>query len=261
MREWFYKLLPYGLGSVVAYVALSASSFISTSDFLNPLLLVAILLGGTLVATIIALSNGLPRDVSIQPVPGEAPPRDAKEWIESFESLGFVPEGDPLRIDLRPSATLWPFVHRELQCSGAVFSTGTLPPRSSFEIITGVEGDRGALTSGPNPDVFVLPCARGYFRQVLRGAPPAHLLAHHLKATSYLAECNLALTKSAPGTPAERVRQSVARQRRAVMASPVRSAAIVLWRVITKRNPYELPIAKQRSTPSSIAYLKGLTSV
>lgn len=255
MRQLFFKLLPFVSGGLLGWLV-----FFPPDDFLaigswRPLLLGLVLVVGTVVMTALQFPLTLPRDPVVEPAASREPPAEVASLIACFTLMGFDQVDSPLRVELRPTAFLWPFFNHQLGCVASVYCTTTIPAKVGFDLVSVVEGDRGWLTSCANAHGFVLPAAPGSFRQVLPGAAPDVLLHFHMAAHNFLASRGVRFANPPPGTPAERLRRGLVRQREAVMAKPLRAAAVALWRTITKRTPFGAPIAQQRSTESTLAYV------
>lgn len=252
MRDLFFKILPYVTGACLGLLLVFPPDSFAALGLWRPLILGALLILGLLASTGVNLATNLPREPKVEPVIGEAPPRDVEAFLESYRALGFELLEPALRIDLRPSAMLWLLAHPGYGIWGSVFRTGTLPPRVGFDMVSQIEGDRGRLTSVANPDAAVLPPPPGHFKQVARGATPALLLAHHRQAHEYLARCGVCFEAPRPGGLAERVRRALVEQRLAVTRNLLKAVALTLWRAATKRTPYGEPIERQKGTEATL---------
>ncbi len=256
MRELFFKLLPYLTGAALGFLVFSPpAGFLAIGPW-RPVVLGAILVVGLLATTGLQLAINLPENAVIDVLPLEAPPPDVARLVDSYRSLGFELLDPPMRVHLRPSAMVWVLVHKELGCWGCVFSTNTVPRKVGYDVTSVLEGDRAYLTSAADPAAAVLPAAPGSFKQVLKGASPAALVAFHRQAQRYLAEKGARFGVAAAGGAVERLRRSMARQRRAVMANPLKAAALVLWCASTKTTPYNKPVASQKATETSLRQLR-----
>jgi hypothetical protein len=256
MRDLFFKLLPYITGAALGFLVFFPPDSFAALGAWRPLVLGALLVFGLLATTGVSLATSLPREPRIEPLTGEPTPHEVAVLLESYRALGFELLEPPLRIGLRPSATLWMLAHRGYGCWGSVFRTGTLPARVGFEMVSQIEGDRGRLSSVADPDAAILPPGPGHFKQVLRGASPAQLLAYHMKAHAYLAHRGVRFEAPHPGGLAERVRRSMESQRRAVMRNPLKAAALALWRATTKSTPYGTAIEWQKGTEATLRQLR-----
>jgi hypothetical protein len=256
MRDFFFKLLPYLTGAVLGFlVFFPPAGFLAIGPW-RPVVLGVLMIVGLLAATGLQLAINLPENVAIDVLPPEAPPPDIARLLESYRSLGFELLDPPVRIHLRPSCFVWVLTNRELGCWGTVFSTGTVPRRVGYDVISLTEGERASLTSLSDPAAGVLPLAPGHFKQVLKGASPAELVAFHREALRFLIARGVRFEPAKAGGVAERIRRSFVLQRRVVAANPVKAAALVLWRATTRTSPYSAPVASQRITETSLRQLQ-----
>lgn len=255
MREFLFKLLPYGTGALIGYLL-----FFFTPPWLDVLgpgrwLVVGALLVVLLLAAVgMQLAVGLPENVGIGPH-DEAPGDDEQLLVRRFEDLGFERVGLPLKIELRPAARMQVLADRDSGCWASVFATTTLPRKIGCDVFSVIEGERGSLTTLADPNGAVLPIAPGSFRQVFRGASPDELVRRHLEAVVYLNGRGVRFeTPTVDDLPAK-IRRSIAVQRRTVMANPVRASIVGLWRFVSKRSPFLLPLAEQKETAAALRFL------
>jgi len=260
MRQLFFKLLPFAFGAIVAllYWLPLPPSLVAW----RPLVGLLLMAFGLLVTVAIQMAIGLPENPKVEPAADESLPLEALFLITQLQELGFVPVHPPLRVYLRPAALLWPFINSDLQLTAAVYSTGTIPVRTTFEIVSVIEQDRGTLTSLADPNAAVLPTSPGHFKQVLRGASPRQLLEYHLEAQRYLSSRGIVFAKQPVGTPTERLLRASQRLKARVRARPLRSVVVTLWRVLSKRSPFALPVSRQHTTEINLAHLRtGIQTV
>jgi hypothetical protein len=256
MRDLFFKLLPYLTGAALGLlVFFPPAGFLAIGPW-RPAVLGVILIVGLLATTGLQLAINLPENVAVDVLPPEAPPPDIVGLLASYQALGFELLDPPVRIHLRPSCCVWVLTNRELGCWGTVFSTGTVPRRVGYDVISAVEGDRAYLTSLADPAAGVLPLAPGHFKQVLKGASPAQLIAFHGEALRFLTARGVRFEPAKAGGVAERLHRSIARQRRVIAGNPVKAAALVLWRAATKTSPFSGPVANQKITEASVRQLR-----
>ena len=245
MRDLFFKILPYAMGCAIGLLMFFPPAFFETFGIWRPLIL------GVLVAVAILASSGailamsLPQNPVIERV-AEVPPAQAAALIASLHELGFESVDQPLRVDLRPPAIVWMLVHREFGCWSTVYRTSTVPQKVSYDIVTIFAGGSGVLTSVPDPGAAVFPLNKGSYKQGLNGAAPRELLMFHLAAQDYLAKRGARFETPVLSGIDAKIRKALMEQRRAVMANPVKAAALLWWRVATKSSPHMKPLAEQR---------------
>lgn len=252
MRQMFFKLLPYAMGAAIGILVVFPPTVLRS---FGPLSFIAVLLflGLALVAVVtIQLFVALPADAMAKPAPGEAAPPEVQALIASFQVLGFEAGDTPFRVHLRPTAILWPMIHREAGCTASVFTTGTLPRRTSCEIVTGIEGDRGVLSSSPHSSGAALPLPPGWFKQIVEGASPEILFQHHRRGCWYLESQGVRLATPRLDNVCDQIRRSVVLQRKAALENPIRTACVALWRVVTRSSPYTLPLERQKGIDAAV---------
>lgn len=255
MRQLFFKLLPYLLGALLGLVFFLPDQLIG--GVWRYVLITTLLLVGVVAITLVQLATTLPETMAVKPAQEEVPPPAAIPLLKDFQALGFDRDGPVLCIRTRPATTVWPFVNKLRGCTGSVSSTKSLPEKVICELTSEIEGGRGELTSVADPHACALPLPPGHFRQLLRGAALRELLEYHLEAQVYLQQRGVRFARPPYGDSAERIRQSALQQRQAVFTRPVRSALVALWRTVTKRTPFEVPVAAQVSTESTLRALQS----
>jgi hypothetical protein len=166
--------------------------------------------------------------------------------VDAYRALGFVPAGPPREAGVMPPALLVPLVHEAERCYGTVFRTSTVPAKTSFDVVSILDGDRGGLTSNPDPAGATLPAARGELRQVLPRARVAEVFSRHREALAFLRSRGLAVRTVSAATFDADFRAAFARQRRAFRAAPLRWALVALWRSATRTTPHVGPLAAQK---------------
>jgi hypothetical protein len=261
MRQAFFKVLPYAMGGVIGIVIgiLIVSPSAAMRAF-GPFsgILVWLFLGLALLAVVmIQLFVALPAKATAEPAPGETVPAEVQTLLDRFEALGFELGEIPFRVHLRPTAILWPMIHRSIGCTGSVFTTGTLPRRTSFEIVTRIEDDRGALSTSPHFSGATLPLPRGHFKQIVQGASPEVLFQNHRRGAWYLETQGVRFEAPRLDDAREQIERSIARVREAALANPIRSACVALWRVVTRSSPYTLPLERQKGVAAAVRQLAG----
>jgi len=192
------------------------------------------------------IGRNLPAQIGLRPrLEGSVPP-EVRALVDAYRALGFVPAGPPREAGVMPPALLVPLVHDAERCYGTVFRTTTVPAKTSFDVVSILEGDRGGLTTGPDPAGATLPAAPGELRQVFPGARVEELFARHREALAFLRSRGLAARAVSAATFEADFRGAFARQRRAFRAAPLRWAVIAIWRSATRRTPHVGPLAAQK---------------
>lgn len=252
MRELFFKLLPYAMGVVLGcLLAFSPPQFQALGPW-RFAVLGALLLVGLLAAVGLQLAATFPRHPSIEPAPDEPQPAEVDALVRSFRSLGFELYEPALRIDLRPTATLWLLRSSDRRCWASVFATGTLPRRVSYDVVSVIDESRGLLGSAVHVNAAILPLPPGYFKQVFPGEEPAQLLERHARSVRHLEERGIRFAAPSPDAIEADLRRDLLAQRRAVLANPLGSAWLALWRVATRTTPYLGSVERQRGVEETV---------
>jgi hypothetical protein len=192
------------------------------------------------------IGRNLPAEIGLRPLPDGAVPPEVRALVDAYRALGFVPAGPPREAGVMPPALLVPLVHDAERCYGTVFRTGTVPAKTSFDVVSILDGERGGLTTGPDPAGATLPAAPGELRQVFPGARIADLFARHREALAFMRSRGLAVRAVSAATFEADFRAAFARQRRAFRAAPLRWALVAIWRSVTRRTPHAGPLAGQK---------------
>jgi hypothetical protein len=255
MKERVFRYLPIVSGLLLGWLLASPPAFL---DGLGPLRygLAAALVGLLLVAlTGVQILANLPADIRMAPL-ADAPDVSVSDLVTRLGALGFVAAGPPLRVEIAPPATLVPLVNEAEQCYATVFRTGTVPAKTAYDFVSILQGDRGGLTSGPEPGGTALPAAPGSLRQAFPGATPEQVFAHHREAAGYLRGRGLSLRRVSAASFAADFRESFRRQRAAFLRSPLTGAITTLWRASTGRSPHVGPIRQQKVAEAAIRALQ-----
>jgi hypothetical protein len=174
---------------------------------------------------------------------------------DRFLALGFRPAGPPRRVNVAPSAILLGFVHESEPVYGTAFRTEHVRPRTSFDFVSILHGERGGLTTNAEPDGAVLPAGPGGLRQVLPGGSQAELFRKHMEGLTYLYERGIQCRPVSADTLEQDFAEAMSRQRRMFLSSPLRSTLITLWRAATKRVPFLGALRDQKVAQQQIAEL------
>jgi hypothetical protein len=254
MKDNALKVLPILVGVALGFLLVSAPEWfrgLGPARFLVAATLVFIFLVSFVALTI---SANLPADIRLTPTP-ETDLGQLRPIVESYQALGFSPAGPALFAGVSPPALMVPLVHPSGKMYATVFRTGTVPAKTSFDVVSLLDGGRGGLTTSPTPAGATLPAASGNFRQVFNGVAPSALVEHHRAALAYLEGRGLPFKPvSAPSFTAD-FKAAVAAQRAYFLAHPIRCAVIAIWRSATKLTPHTGPIEKQPLAQRQIAAL------
>jgi hypothetical protein len=157
-----------------------------------------------------------------------------------------------MTVGLSPPALMVAFVHEAERSYATAFRTTTLPPKTAFDCVSILDGDRGGLTTGAEPAGAVIPAARGSLRQVFPGASAEQVLERHREGLQYLRGRGLSARSVSASTFPRDFATSFRRQREAFLASPLRATVVTLWRAATGRTPHLGPIATQAVAQQTI---------
>ncbi len=244
MNKTAFKFLPILVGGALGWLLMAAPDWLralGSSRFLVVGLGVFVLL---VVFVAMTIASNLPADIALEPIPdtdlGALAP-----LVQGYEGAGFVPAGVPLRAGVAPPALLVPLVHTDGRSYATVFRTGTVPSKTSFDVVSILWGGRGGLTTSPTPAGTTLPAAPGQFRQVFPDAPPATLFEHHVAGLSFLEARGLPIRKVSAQTFAADFKAAVAAQRVHFLSRPLRHSIVAIWRSATRLSPHMGPIARQ----------------
>ena len=180
---------------------------------------------------------------------------ELRDLCARFEALGFQRVGTPLTVGITPPALMVAFVHEAERSYATAFRTSTLPPKTAFDCVSILDGDRGGLTTGAEPAGAAIPAARGSLRQVFPRASVEQVFERHRQGLQHLRSRGLSAKAVSASTFQRDFAASFRRQREAFTASPLRGAAITLWRAATGRTPHIGPIASQAVAQATIREL------
>jgi hypothetical protein len=249
------RFLPILVGLALGYLLVSPPERLA---FLGPwrwLAVAAIVLLGLLAFTAWQLSANLPADPPLAPAADADVSGELKHLSSRFEALGFRRIGTPLTVGISPPALMVAFVHEAERSYATAFRTATVPSKTAFDCVSILDGDRGGLTTGAEPAGATIPAARGSLRQVFPGASVEEVFERHRQGLEYLRSRGLPAKAVSASTFAPDFALSFRRQREAFTASPLRGAAITLWRAATGRTPHIGPIASQALAQATIREL------
>jgi hypothetical protein len=245
MKRAIAKVLPIAVGIGLGVLILNPPSWLRE---LGP---VAFLITGTMAAVLFIgfvaflIAANLPERISLTEVPQERVPAELRSLAEQFRALGFEPAGPPYEVGVSPPGIMLPFVHAQERCYGTAFRTSTVPAKTAYDIVSLLDGDRGGLTSCADPAGASLPAGRGELRQIIVGAPVAALFEQHRQALGWLERRGVRpRAVSAPAFAGD-FQSSLAHQRKTFLASPLRHAAVAIWRSATRTTPHRGPLHLQ----------------
>lgn len=248
-----WKFLPIIIGVALGLLIVNPPDWLRVAGIFA-YLITAVVAFGVLVGFIILLINkNLPAELILTPENQPGILVDLMGLASELERLGFVrATPTPLRVEIAPPALLVPFVNEKERIYATIFKTGTIPAKISYDMISIVDGWRGGLTTGPNPQGASFPAPPGSLKQVFPGAAFPTLFEKHREALSYL---------KGKGLPAKAIRgdsfevdfkKSFAGSRLHFLSSPVSFALITLWRSSTNKNPHLGPIQTQAIAQQTI---------
>ncbi len=246
------RFLPIVVGLLLGYVLVSPPRALAGLGAWRWPAVIGLVLLGLLAFTAYQLSANLPADPPLAPATEAEVRGELRNLCARFEALGFERVGPPMTIGIRPPGLLVPFVQKAEHCYGTAFRTSTLPPRTAFDCVSILEGDRGSLTTGADPGGAVVPAARGSFRQVFPRASVEKVFERHREGLQYLRSRGLAARPVNASTFPHDFAASFRRQREAFATAPLRTAAITLWRAGTGRTPHLGPIDAQPAAQAAI---------
>jgi hypothetical protein len=239
-----WKFLPPVLGALLGYLLVAPPEALADRPLVRHALMAAIaaLVFVGFVAVMVLAS--LPENLDMKPTDRQPSPEAARQ-IAELERLGLRRVGRPWVLAVKPEALMVPLYDADETTVAAVYQTGTAPSKVVFELVSILDGERGGLSTSPNPATTTLPASPGALRQVLTGAPAAELLDAHRRALALLAGRGLRAARITPEGLPDAVRGSIRRQRRAVLANPLRAVLVALWRGATGTTPHRGPLEAQ----------------
>jgi len=257
VRNLFFKLLPYAMGlgqCLVLWCLFFPPAFLDPLGLWRVVILLPLLIVAMLASSAVVLAMAFPENPTIERVV-QTPPLQMAGVVAGLHELGFESVDPPMRAGLRPPVTIWAYAHREFGCWAEVYCTTTLPQKTGYGFFALFASDAGGLSSAADPTLGMVPVRKGSFKQILPGAAPRQLLMFHLAAQDFLAERGARFDPPVLTDVETTLRRSLARQRRAVTENPLRTAAILLWRSMTKTNPHRGPISEQKAAVPSLRAL------
>jgi len=246
------RFLPIVVGLVLGYLLVSPPGWLAPLGPWRWLAVLAIVAVGLLAFTAFQLAANLPADPRLEPADEAEVNGELRSVCARFEALGFRRVGPPLTVGISPPALLVAFVHEAERCYGSAFRTTTLPPKTAFDCVSILDGDRGGLTTGAEPAGAVIPAARGSLRQVFPRAGVEEVFERHREALQHLRSRGLPPRSVSASTFPRDFAMAFRRQREAFLAAPLRGVATTLWRAATGRTPHIGPIGEQPAAQAAI---------
>jgi hypothetical protein len=255
MRDLFYKLMPGGLGLLLGWALFNPPQWMRALGpaawGVNVGICALLLLSG--VAWII-LSN-LPETMSMKPASDHDVHGDLRALGKQIEALGFRPVGPPYRVQTAPSAILLGYVHDREPVYATAYRTEHVRPRTAFDFVSMLHGDRGGLTTNAEPEGAVLPAGCISLRQVFPGEAPEALFRRHLEGIAYLGERRISCRPVSADLFQTDFVGAMARQRALFLHAPLKNTLLTLWRAGTRRVPFVGALSAQKIAGRQIEQL------
>lgn len=255
MRNTFYKFMPLVFGVMLGWMLFNPPAWLESLGVLAygiNLLICAVLMLSLVALVIVA---NLPAKLVMDPIGAHEVPPELRAYGDRLQQLGFRAAGPPRRVNVAPAATLLGFVHESEPVYATVFRTDTVPPKTCYDFVSILHGEKGALTTNAEPGGAVLPAGDGGLRQVLPGESLENMYQRHLEGVRYLHErglqCHAVSTDMLPRDFAE----AMARQRRLFLSSPLSGSLVTLWRAATKKVPFIGLLREQKIAQQQISRL------
>jgi hypothetical protein len=245
LKHRIVSLLPYAVGLVLGWLLFYPPETLAPLGPWRYLVAAGLVLLLLIAFTAAQLATNLPDPLTLAPAREEDVPPDLRELAARLEALGFVPAGPPYDVGVRPPAVLLPFVHEAERSYSTVFRTRTLPPKTVFDFVSILDSGRGGLTSMAERAGAAIPAAPGSLRQVFPHADLEATWRGHREGLDWMRQHGLPARAVTPATFVPDFRESFARQRRAFLAAPLRTAVVAFWRAATGRTPDLGPLSEQ----------------
>ena len=255
MRQTFFKLLPGLVGGLLGWMMFNPPVWL---EALGPLAwvvnlgLVAVLLVSVVGFIIV---NNLPERLETEIAPETDVHEELRDLERRFAALGFRSAGPPLRVKIAPSAILLGFVHEKEPVYASAFRTETSPPKTSYDFVSILHGERGGLTTNADPGGAALPAGDGGLRQLFPGESVDAMFARHLDGIAYLNERGIPCRALSAGMFAQDLALGISKQRAAFMAAPFVGTLVTLWRAASKQVPFVGSLREQTIAENQISRL------
>jgi hypothetical protein len=254
VKNGIIKVLPIVVGVALGWLLMASLGWMRGLGPLRFAAAGALVLVLLVAFVILVVSANVPADITVVPEP-EADISELAPLVRDYESVGFAPVGPPFRAGAAPPALLVALVDRERRAYATVFRTTTVPPKTSFDVVSIFAGGRGGLTTSPSPTGTTLPAAPGQLRQVFPGATPAALAKHHGAALDYLSGRAIPLKPASAEAFISEFKAAIGAQHAHFFANPAFHAIVAIWRSATHLTPHLGPIQEQRLARRQIEHL------
>ncbi|MCU0863396.1 MAG: hypothetical protein MUC36_06375 [Planctomycetes bacterium] len=209
------------------------------------LLAVAATAGSVFVIGWRAARGALPKPPLAQALGEPALAAAASRRVAELHALGFEPVGEAFTVNQATPGVVVPLVHRRRGVLAAVYE---FPGgRSNTDLVTPF-ADGGMLTTAAVHEAGLLPLPEAIWMQIAVAAPAAELLRLHEQGLAFARGRGRVLaataTLDAPGFVAL-VLDTLRQQRARFDRAPLRTTAVMLWRLLTGRSPYRRPVQEQ----------------
>ncbi len=255
MRNLVYRIAPIALGAVLGKVLMAPPAWL---DALGPgrwVVNAALVAGVVLLSVPLFVLANLPRNVAIRPGSEQDLSEEQKRLVAQYEALGFRRVGPPIRVAVAPEAIVQGFVHAREPVYATVFRTTTVPPKTSHDLVSILDGERGGLTTTAEPMGATLAAASGGFRQVLPRVSVEQLFTAHLDGLAHLRGRGLAARPVSAERFEADLREGMKRQRETFSGSPLRATWITFRRSATRKVPF---VGRLREQPIAARQLESL---
>ena len=169
----------------------------------------------------------------------------AVERRHELEALGFELLGEPFTVNQATPGVVMPFVHRRRGVLAAVYE---FPGgRTSTDLVT-MFADGGMLTTAGVREAGCLPVPEAAWLQIAAGANAAELSALHEQGVVFARSRGrepMAATAVDEAQFEALLLGTLRRQRERFDRAPLRSSAVLMWRVLSGRSPHLRPLREQ----------------
>ncbi len=203
------------------------------------------------------VAAALPRVLGLEPRPDAQLDPEMERLRHRMQALGFEPAGPVYEVQMAPAATLLGMAHTRYPVYGAVFRTGTIPAKTSYDFVSMLDGELGGLTTNDMPEGAALPAGDGGLRQVLPERSMEQLFQAHVAGIEYLQSRGIGVRAVSAGAFPEDFLWAMSRQREVFFSSPVLHSLVTFWRAATKRVPQVGTLVEQRYAQGQIERLLG----
>jgi hypothetical protein len=129
------------------------------------------------------------------------------------------------------------------------------PQDRKLHFVSILDSGRGGLTSMAEPAGAAIPAPPGSLRQVFPHADLEAAWRGHREGIDWLRQRGLPARAVTATTFVPDFREGFARQRRAFLAAPLRTAIVAFWRAATGRTPEIGPLSEQSGAEAAVQAL------